>query len=126
MLTTAHDEGLAPPVGGALVRIHSDDASWIHRLPAVPDGDAVTVTVSTRAQRDVSDDDLARSGYRIVGRQPSSTLPDAVELLVPAATMAAHERWWRQVLTVADRAFDLRLGPVQLVMGSHIGPHLQA
>ncbi|MBY5163167.1 hypothetical protein [Salsipaludibacter albus] len=118
------DEALAPPAGSALVRVRCDDAGWIHRLPPVPDDQVVTVAVGRTEHTRVSDDDLASSGYRIVGPQPSTSLPSAVELLVPGALMAAHPDWWSRVLGVADQAFDLRLGPVQLVMGNHLPVHL--
>lgn len=120
------DEGLAAPAGSALVRVLCDDASWIQRLPPVPDDQVVTVAVGRREQALVSDDDLAATGYRIVGPQPATSLPSAVELLVPGALMAAHPAWWSRVLGVADQAFDLRLGPVQLVMGNHLPVHLSA
>lgn len=123
MLDGAGDDCLAPPTGGALVRVHADDGSWVHRLPTVPRGCTITVSTATAAQREVGAADLLHSGYRITGRQPSSRLPAAVELLVNADMMAAEPAWWRQLLTVADRAFDLRLGPVQAVMGSHLRAH---
>lgn len=123
MLNSVRDDGLAPPAGGALVRVHADDGSWIDRLPPVPGSNVVTVSISDTAQRAVADRDLARSGYRIVGPQPRSRLPQGVELLVSAELMAAEPGWWQALLEVADRAFDLRLGPVQLVMGNHLTVH---
>lgn len=124
MLDAVHDTGLAPPVGGALVRIRCADGSWISMLPPVPGGATVTVATATAAQRTVGDADLARSGYRIVGPQPRSGMPDAVELLVSARLMAAEPRWWRALLAVADRAYDLRMGPVQAVLGGHLVAHM--
>ena len=118
------DEALAPPAGSALVRVQCEDASWIGRLPPVPGPDTVTVSVGRAEQAQVSDADLARTGYRIVGSQPTTSLPSAVELLVPGALMADHPAWWSRLLGVADQAFDLRLGPVQLVMGNHLPVHL--
>lgn len=123
MLNAVQDTGLAPPVGGALVRIRCTDAGWIRMLPAVPGGATVTVATATAAQRRVDDAALARSGYRIVGPQPRSGMPQAVELLVPARLMAAEPAWWSAVLAVADRAYDLRMGPVQAVLGRHLDPH---
>lgn len=120
------DEGLAAPAGSALVRVLADDASWIDRLPPVPAGHVVTVAVGSQAHRAVTDDALAATGYRIVGPQPSTSLPDAVELLVSGALMAAETGWWSRLLAVADQAFDLRLGPVQMVMGNHLPVHLRA
>ncbi len=118
------EEGLAPPAGSALVRIRAEDASWIDRVPPVPVDHVVTVSTGATAQRQVTDDALAATGYRIVGAQPPTSLPAAVELLVPGALMAAEPDWWSRLLAVADQAFDLRLGPVQLVMGNHLPVHL--
>lgn len=124
MLDALRDDGLAAPTGAALVRVLATDGTWIHRLPDVPGDHIVTVSIGARAHRDVADLDLLRSGYRIVGPHPSSRLPEAVELLVPAELMAPHPAWWRSLLEVADQAFDLRLGPVQMIMGNHLTPHL--
>jgi hypothetical protein len=124
MLDAMHDDGLAAPAGAALVRVLATGGEWIHRLPDVPDGREVTVAIGTTAHREVADLDLLRSGYRIVGPQPQSHLPRGVELLVTADLMTEHPRWWRALLEQADAAFDLRLGPVQRVMGTHLTPHL--
>lgn len=124
MLDDVGDDGLAAPAGAALVRVLARGGEWIHRLPDVPAGGTVTVSIGTTAHRDVADLDLLRSGYRVVGPHPRSRLPEGVELLVTAEMMAAHPQWWQAVLRVADKAFDLRLGPVQLVMGNHLTPHL--
>lgn len=120
------DEGLAAPAGSALVRVEADGGEWIDRLPPVPAGHVVTVAVGCRAHRRVTDDALAATGYRVVGHQPDTSLPSAVELLVPGALMAAEPSWWSRLLRVADQAFDLRLGPVQMVMGNHLPVHLDA
>lgn len=118
------DDALAAPAGSALVRVHADGPEWIDRLPPVPAGHVVTVSLGSRAQASVTDDALAATGYRIVGPQPSTSLPTAVELLVTGELMAIDPAWWSRLLGVADQAFDLRLGPVQLVMGNHLPVHL--
>lgn len=120
------DEGLAAPAGSALVRIEAAGADWIDRLPPVPAGHVVTVAVGSPAHREVTDDALSATGYRIVGPQPNTALPAAVELLVPGALMVAEPQWWSRILGVADQAFDLRLGPVQMIMGNHLPVHLDA
>lgn len=120
------DEGLAAPAGSALVRVQAEGGEWIDRLPPVPTGHVVTVAVGARSHRDVTADALAATGYRVVGHQPDTSLPAAVELLVPGALMTAEPAWWSRLLGVADQAFDLRLGPVQMVMGNHLPVHLDA
>lgn len=118
---------LAPPPGAVLVRVRADSPAWIDQLPALPPGDEVTVSVSDAALRAVPSDTLARTGYRIVGVHPWRAATDGhgtVDLLVTAAIADRHPRWWRDLLAVADRAFDLRLGPVQRVLGQEIALHL--
>ena len=122
-----HVERLAPPPGAVLVRVRADSPSWIHRVPAVPAGDVVTVSVSDAALREVASADLLHRGYRIVGVHPWRAATDghgAVDLLVTAALVERAPAWWQQLLLVADRAFDLRLGPVQRVLGQEIALHL--
>jgi hypothetical protein len=120
-------ERLAPPPGAVLVRVRADAPTWIARVPAVPAGHVVTVSVSDAALREVASEDLLRCGYRIVGVHPWRAATDdhgSVDLLVTAPLVADHPRWWRDLLAVADRAFDLRLGPVQRVLGQEIALHL--
>lgn len=120
-------ERLAPPPGAVLVRVRADGPTWIDRLPPVPDGHLVTVSVSDVALREVPSADLLRCGYRIVGIHPWRAATDdhgAVDLLVTAPLIEAQPRWWRDLVAVADRAFDLRLGPVQRVLGQEIALHL--
>lgn len=122
-----HVERLAPPPGAVLVRVRADAPDWIHRVPAVPAGDVVTVSVSDTALREVPSADLLARGYRIVGVHPWRAATDghgAVDLLVTAALIDHHPGWWQRLLGVADRAFDLRLGPVQRVLGQEIALHL--
>lgn len=120
-------ERLVPPPGAVLVRVRADSASWISRVPPVPAGELVTVSVSDPALREVPTAELLRSGYRIVGVHPWRAATDAhgaVDLLVTAPLVEQHPAWWRALLAVADRAFDLRLGPVQQVLGQEIALHL--
>ena len=122
-----HAERLAPPPGAVLVRVRASSPAWIHRVPAVPAGDAVTVSVSDAALREVASADLLERGYRVVGIHPWRAGTDghgAVDLLVTAALIDRAPAWWQALLAVADRAFDLRLGPVQRVLGQEIALHL--
>ena len=110
-----------------LVRVRADAPTWISAVPPVPAGEVVTVSVSDPGLRDVATADLLRCGYRIVGVHPWRAATDGhgtVDLLVTATLIEQHPRWWRELLAVADRAFDLRLGPVQQVLGQEIALHL--
>lgn len=120
-------ERLVPPPGAVLVRVRADTSAWITQVPPVPAGEVVTVSVSDPVLREVATADLLRCGYRIVGVHPWRAATDGhrtVDLLVTATLIEQHPRWWRDVLAVADRAFDLRLGPVQQVLGQEIALHL--
>lgn len=124
-MTTA--ERLAPPPGAVLVRVRARDAGWVRRLPPVPGRDRVTVSVSSPALRDVAPADLLATGYRIVGVHPWRVATDdhgSVDLLVTAAQIDRHPVWWQDLVAVAERAFDLRHGPVQRVLGDEIALHL--
>lgn len=124
MATTEH---LVPPPGAVLVRVRADSPAWISRVPPVPGGAVVTVSVSDPPLREVPSADLLRCGYRIVGVHPWRAATDGhrtVDLLVTASLIQDQPAWWRQLLTVAERAFDLRLGPVQRVLGQELALHL--
>lgn len=120
-------ERLAPPPGAVLVRVRADTPAWIDRLPVVPGNGIVTVSVSDPSLREVSSGALSRGGYRIVGVHPWRPATDghgSVDLLVTSLLIESHPGWWRDLLMIADRAFDLRLGPVQRVLGQEIVLHL--
>lgn len=118
---------LAPPPGAVLVRTRADGPDWLDRLPAVPAGQHVTVSVSHLELRAVSAGLLLERGYRIVGVHPWRAATDghgSVDLLVHADLIASAPDWWRGLVAIADRAFDLRHGPVQRVLGDEIALHL--
>lgn len=115
---------LAPPPGSVLVRTRAVGPDWATRLPAVPRGNLVTASVGSPRLRAVPAADLLASGYRVVGVHGTTSDDDTVDLLVRASLVDAHPGWWRQLRAVADRAFDLRHGPVQRVLGHEIALHL--
>lgn len=120
-------ERLAPPPGAVLVRVRADTPSWIDRLPPVPGRGVVTVSVSDPSLREVSSAALQRGGYRVVGVHPWRPATDghgSVDLLVTSLLIESQPAWWHDLLVIADRAFDLRLGPVQRVLGQEIVLHL--
>jgi hypothetical protein len=121
----------APPPaftdGSVLVRVAAADRSWARRLPPVPAGCVLTVTVGHPDLLPVPVDDLVGGGYRIVGvAADHRPVGWTVDLLVPAEVRAAHPAWWQQLLAGAERVFDLRLGPVQRVLAAELDLHLRA
>lgn len=116
---------LVPPPGAVLVRTRATGPGWVTGLPVVPTGHLVTASVGDPRLREVPAADLLATGYRVVGVHAATEADRwSVDLLVRADLVAAHPRWWQHLVAVADRAFDLRHGPVQRVLGREIALHL--
>lgn len=115
---------VAPAVGAMLLRLHADGPGWIDRLPPVPAGHVVTVTVSDASLRGVPAQRLLETGYRVVGQHPLTSGQSTVDLLVQAEMATAFPGYVQALLAIADRAFDLRMGPVQAVLGPELAIHL--
>lgn len=118
----------APPLpeGAVLLRLPATGPGWPASLPAVPRDSVVTVTVG-RPGLLPDEPQAAARGYRVVGAA-SATRPigDVVDLLVPLALQDAAPGWWAELLSRASRAFDLRHGPVQQVLGAELAMHARA
>ncbi|MFA9445526.1 hypothetical protein [Egicoccus sp. AB-alg6-2] len=103
------------------------DRSWPGRLPRVPGGTVLTVTVGHPELLPVAVDDLVRGGYRIAGvateRRPVGR---NVDVMVPAGLRLEQPEWWQELALGAERIFDLRLGPVLRVLAAEIDLHLRA
>ena len=118
-----------PPTldGAVLVRIRASGPQWAARLPAVPARDVLTVTVGHPDLLPVPVDDLIAGGYRIVGvASAERPFGACVDVLVPADLRERCPAWWQQLGQVADRVFDLRMGPVLSVLGEELELHLTA
>lgn len=110
-----------------LVRIIASGHGWARRLPQVPDGRVLTVTVGHPALLPVPVDDLVGGGYRVVGVAPQDRpVGRHVDVLVPGDLRTEHPQWWRSFLAGAERVFDLRHGPVQRVLAAELDLHLTA
>lgn len=111
--------------GDVLVRITARDRSWPSRLPPVPAGGTVTVTLGH--PRLTPDDELAAGGYRVVGTASEHRpIGAVVDVLVPRVLREAHPDWWSVLGHAAERVFDLRLGPVQRVLAAELELHARA
>lgn len=118
----------APPLpeGAVLLRLPVVGPSWPEALPAVPLGSRVTVTVG-RPELLPDSRAAAARGYLVVGAASDiRPLGDVVDLLVLPELQQAAPRWWGELLGQAHRAFDLRHGPVQRVLGAELAMHAQA
>ncbi len=113
------------PDGAVLVRLRAQGPDWATRLPPAPAGQVLTVTVGHPSLVPVPVDDLVTGGYRIVGVASSERPFGAcVDVLVPGSVREQAPDWWADMTTVAERIFDLRMGPVWTVLGPELELHL--
>lgn len=111
-----------PTTGQAvLVRLAATDRRWVASLPAVPGDRALTVSVGRPGLLPVPADDLATRGYRVVG--VATRVGPYVDVLVPLSLQASEPTWWESLIRRAERVFDLRLGPVRLVLAEELELH---
>lgn len=119
-----------PPVppGALLVRVPVDGPSWARRLPPVPAGASLTVTVSAASLGRVPADDLVSSGYRVAGVVEPARLDEtsSIHVLVPRSVQQEHPDWFRSLLRAADRALPCDLGPVRHRYAGTLRRHAQA
>jgi hypothetical protein len=105
------------------VEIAVDDGSWVDRLPPAPGSSPVSVSfddVELAARDRTAVTDL---GYQVVGTAGARHVSDVAHLLVPQAVVERHTRWWRALLNLASRVYDLRFGPVQHALGDVLRLH---
>lgn len=115
------------PTGAVLVRLPAGEPDWPARLPALPDGEQVTLTLGRPDLLPLDTGPLRARGYRVVGAASEHRpLGPVVDLLVTEALRARAPGWWSEVLASAERVFDLRLGPVQVVLRSELLLHARA
>lgn len=122
------DSSAAPPAaaaadGDVLVRLPVTDRRWPDTLPPVPGGEVLTITVGHPGLLPTTEQALIAAGYRIVGVRSSRGNGSNIDVLVPGTLRRTHGRWWRQLAAPAERIFDLRLGPVQLLLGPQLARH---
>jgi hypothetical protein len=105
------------------VEVCVEDASWIEHLPPAPA--KRHITVSFDSARFVARDQRAieQLGYTGVGVGAVNHVHDVAHLLVPLEAVNGHPRWWRALLDLAQRVYDLRFGPVQLALRDVLATH---
>ncbi|MDX1658469.1 MAG: hypothetical protein R3343_06585 [Nitriliruptorales bacterium] len=114
------------PTGSLLLRVPvAPTTPWPRQLPPVGGSTTVTVTVSDADDLSVPPDDLLGTGYRPVGVL-DTTPAGCVHVLVTPSLQRSQPDWWSQLLELADRVFDLRMGPVRRVFEDEIAIHVQA
>lgn len=105
------------------VEVCVEDATWIEDLPPAPAG--CHISVSFDSARFVARDQQAvvELGYTCVGVGVVGHTSDVAHLLVPLEIVQGHARWWRALLDLARRVYDLRFGPVQLALRDVLARH---
>lgn len=108
-----------------VVRIDASTADWPRRLPAVPPGTTVTMTVSSSDL--VADADLlCTRGYVLVDVVPAPLLDGddlVVDLVVPCGLADDWPGWWAAVTAVASGVFAAAHGPVSRVFADLLTAH---
>lgn len=109
---------------GVLLRLPACDRSWPDRLPTVPGRYALTISVGDPALLPLDPTSIEAQGYRIVGvaATPRST-GATIDVLIPGPLLAQEPDWVVLLAERAQRAFDLRMGPVQHVLAAELQMH---
>jgi hypothetical protein len=105
------------------VEVCVEDATWIEDLPPVPANRHITLSFDSA--RFVARDQRAveQLGYVTVGVGTVGHVQDVAHLLISLEIVNAHPRWWRALLDLAQRVYDLRFGPVQLALRDVLTRH---
>jgi hypothetical protein len=115
-----------PTDGAVIVRLRASDRSWIRELPVVPGSRTLTVTVGRADLLPVPVEELLARGYRLVGvAAEHRPIGPTVDVLVPAGLRESAPDWWAQLQPLAERVFDLRMGPVRAVLAAEIELHVR-
>jgi len=105
------------------VEVAVSDGAWVERLPPAPVTGPVTLSfddleLAARDRTAVTD-----LGYVVVGTAGVRLADDVAHLLVSQDVVERHARWWQALLDVASRVYDLRFGPVQMVLADVLRLH---
>ncbi len=115
-----------PADGAVIVRLRAPDRSWVSQLPVVPGDLTLTVTVGRSDLLPVPVDELVGRGYRLVGvAAEHRPIGPTVDILVPMPLRQERPDWWGQLAPLAERVFDLRMGPVRQLLAAEIELHIR-
>ncbi|MGH3441680.1 MAG: hypothetical protein ACRDUY_06485 [Nitriliruptorales bacterium] len=118
----------AVPATATLVRILAPDDRWPGRLPIVPAGHLVSITVTSAAMASRWPE-LEERGYRFAGEVPAPLLVrgaevrDVADIVVGEPLVAQEPAWWRALLREARHTFPLAFGPVLTVFDEVLAKH---
>lgn len=105
------------------VEVCVEDATWIEDLPPVPADHHVSVSFDSSASVARDRRAVEELGYVCVGVGAVRHVSDVAHLLVAPDIVEAHTRWWRTMLDLAQRVYDLRFGPVQMALRDVLVAH---
>ena len=108
------------------MRIAARDRTWPDALPVTPKGVQLTVTLGHPKLSPI--DDVAQDrGYHVVGVAAGHRpIGACVDIWVPQAVMSHHGTFVAKFRPVAERVFDLRLGPVRFALAQELALHAKA
>ncbi len=115
--------------GAALVRLHTRGvAQLLDELPRYHAKHPVTLSVDGFDLDHQTAASLTAHGYTVAGRCPHlrRDVRASVDLLVTRDARAAAPHWWSQVRGQATKIYDLRMGPVRVVLDNELNLHLSA
>jgi hypothetical protein len=105
------------------VEVCVEDATWIEDLPPAPANRTITLSFDNARHLARDEQAVEQLGYVGVGVGTVGHVDDVAHLLVPMAIVNDHPRWWRALLDLAQRVYDLRFGPVQLALRDVLARH---
>jgi hypothetical protein len=108
------------------VEVAVADASWMDDLPPAPVTAPITVTFDDAGLAGRDADAIEELGYRYAGIAPVHHAHQVAHVTVTWDLVARHPRWWRALLAVAQRVYDLRFGPVQQALREVLDVHATA
>lgn len=105
------------------VEIRVEKPTWIEDLPPAPANRRISISFDSA--RYVARDRAAveQLGYTNVGVGTIAHVRDVAHLLVSLDIIQGHPRWWRALLDLAQRVYDLRFGPVQVALRDVLAKH---
>jgi hypothetical protein len=105
------------------VEVCVEDATWIEDLPPAPANRHITLSFDSARYVARDQQTVEQLGYVNVGVGTVSHVHDVAHLLVPLPVVNDHPRWWRALLDLSQRVYDLRFGPVQLALREVLARH---
>jgi hypothetical protein len=105
------------------VEVRVEKPTWIEDLPPAPANRHITVSFDSARYVARDRGAVEQLGYIPVGVGTVGHVRDVAHLLVSLDVVNGHPRWWRALLDLAQRVYDLRFGPVQIALSEVLAKH---